>query len=78
MPRHLTISAAGHPVPAITESGLLPAGLTFTGNLNGTATIAGKPAAGSAGRYPIGITATNTLGTATRHFMILVLQRRSR
>jgi Fibronectin type III domain/Regulator of chromosome condensation (RCC1) repeat/Putative Ig domain len=78
VPLHLTIKAAGYPVPAFTESGLLPGGLTFTGNGNGTATIAGTAATGSSGRYPIAITATNTSGTATRHFTILVLQHRRR
>jgi len=78
VPLQLTIKAAGYPVPAFTESGPLPAGLTFTDNGNGTATIGGTAAAGSAGRYPIAITATNTSGTATRHFTILVLQRSRR
>ena len=50
------------PAPALTESGALPAGLTFTDNGNGTATIAGTPAAGSGGSYPITITATNAAG----------------
>lgn len=42
-----------------------------------TATIAGTPAADSGGgRYPVTITATNTEGTATRHFKIVVSRRR--
>ena len=75
---HLTIRATGYPAPALAESGPLPSGLTFTDNGNGTAIIAGTPAAGSGGRYPVTITATNTSGTATRHFTIIVSQRRRR
>ena len=69
---HWTIRATGYPPPALAESGPLPRGLTFTDNGNGTATIAGTPAAGSRGRYRVTITATNTSGTATRSFKIIV------
>jgi YVTN family beta-propeller protein len=68
----LTIRATGYPAPALAESGPLPSGLTFTDNGNGTATIAGTLAAGSVGRRPVTITATNTGGTATRRFTIVV------
>ena len=67
-----TIRATGYPVPALAESGPLPAGLTFTDNGNGTATITGTVAVGSGGRYPVTITATNTEGTTTLHFTIVV------
>ena len=73
-----TVRATGYPAPALTESGPLPSGLTFTDHGNGTAAIAGTPAAGSRGRYRVTITATNTAGTATRHFKIVVSQRRRR
>ena len=59
---HLTLRASGYPAPALAESGPLPGGLTFTGNGNGTAVIAGTSAAGSSGRYRITITATNASG----------------
>lgn len=72
----LAIRATGYPAPALTESGPLPGGLTFTDNGNGTATLTGTPAGGSGGRYPVTITATNTEGTATQHFTIVVSQRR--
>ena len=75
---HLTIQATGYPVPALTESGPLPRGLSFTDNGNGTALIAGTPAAGNCRRYRVTITATNTSGTAKRHFTIVVTQRRRR
>ena len=66
------IKAAGYPVPALTESGTLPAGLTFTGHGNGTGDIAGTPAAGGSGRYPVTITATSSLGTTSESFTIVV------
>jgi alpha-tubulin suppressor-like RCC1 family protein len=72
----LTIQASGYPAPALSESGALPGGLTFTDNSDGTATIAGTVTAGSVGQYPINIAATNASGTATQHFTIVVLQRR--
>ncbi|MFC5676808.1 beta strand repeat-containing protein [Aeromicrobium endophyticum] len=55
-----TVTTSGFPaVTAITRSGALPAGLTFTDNGDGTATIAGTPDAGTAGSYPITLTAVN-------------------
>jgi hypothetical protein len=55
-----TVRATGYPAPAVTESGQLPSGLTFTDHGHGTATIAGTPAAGSDGRFRVAINATNT------------------
>ena len=52
-----TISATGSPKPALTETGALPSGVTFTDNGNGTATLAGTPT--SAGGYNFTITASN-------------------
>ena len=52
-PFSFTVTTTGAPTPALTESGALPAGLTFTDNGDGTATIAGTAAAGSGGNYPI-------------------------
>jgi hypothetical protein len=71
---NLAITASGDTTPAITESGTRPSGLTFTDNGNGTAAIAGTPAAGSGGSYPITITATNQLGTATQAFTLTIDQ----
>jgi hypothetical protein len=73
---HLTIRATGYPVPVLAESGPLPGGLTFTDNGNGTASIAGTPAAGTAGSYPVAVTATNSSGSATRRVTMVVTQRR--
>ena len=47
--------------------------MTFTDNGDGTATLAGTPAASTAGRYPITITATNGVSPdATQSFTLTV------
>ena len=65
-----TVGTTGEPAPALTESGALPAGITFTDNGNGTATIAGTSTSGSGGTYPLTITATNGAGSATQSFTL--------
>ncbi len=65
-----TVTTTGAPAPAISETGALPAGVAFTDNGDGTATISGTAAAGSGGRYPITITATNGAGSATQSFVL--------
>lgn len=52
------------------ESGALPQGVTFADNGDGTATISGTPAAGTAGPYPIHITATGSGGSTTQNFVL--------
>ena len=47
-----SVTTTGYPAPTLTELGTLPTGVTFTDNGNGTATITGTPAAGSAASYP--------------------------
>jgi len=69
---NLPIAATGYPVPALTESGALPRGLTFTDHGNGTGAITGTPAADSSGSYSITITATSTSGTASQTFTLRV------
>ncbi|MGD0245247.1 MAG: putative Ig domain-containing protein [Streptosporangiaceae bacterium] len=67
------VTTTGNPTAAITESGALPSGVTLTDGGNGTATLAGTPAAGSKGSYPITITAANGVGSnATQSFTITV------
>ena len=68
-----SVMSTGNPLATVTESGALPAGVTFTGNTDGTATLAGTPAAGTSGSYPITITAANGVGTnATQSFTLTV------
>jgi len=67
-----TVSATGSPAPSFTESGALPSGVTFTDDGNGTATLAGTPAAGTAGTYSFTITATNPGGSQSQAFTLTV------
>jgi hypothetical protein len=69
-PFSFTVETTGAPTAAITESGALPAGLSFADNGNGTATIAGTAESGSGGSYPITITATSSAGSATQSFTL--------
>ncbi len=69
-PFSTTVDTTGIPAATITEAGALPAGVSFTNNGDGTATIAGTPAAGSGGTYPITLTATNSAGTTTQAFTL--------
>jgi hypothetical protein len=73
-PLSIAVSATGNSTPALTESGSLPRGVTFTDNGNGTASIAGTPAAGSGGSYSITVTATNQLGSSSQTFTLKVDQ----
>jgi len=67
------VTTTGYPAATITETGTLPGGLTFAAATDGTATIAGTPAAGTAGSYPVTITATNVSGsTATLALTVTV------
>ena len=68
-----SVTTTGSPTAALTESGALPSGVTFTDNGNGTATLAGMPAAGTAGSYPITITASNGVGTAASQSFTLTV-----
>ena len=69
-----TVKTTGYPLPAFGETGALPAGVTFTDNGNGTATLAGTPNANSGGVYAITVSATNALGTTTQSFTLTVRQ----
>jgi Ricin-type beta-trefoil lectin domain-like/Putative Ig domain len=68
-----TLFASGSPTPSYAETGALPSGVTFADKGNGTATLSGTPASGSAGTYPISITASNGSGSAaTQAFLLTV------
>ena len=68
-----TVTTTGYPEPALIETGALPSGVTFTDNGNGIATVAGTPAAGTAGTYPITLTANNGVGSnGTQTFTLTV------
>jgi hypothetical protein len=68
-----TVIATGSPTPTVTESGALPGGVTFADNGNGTATLAGAPAAGTQGTYHFTLTAHNGVGSdVTQNFTLTV------
>ncbi len=70
-----TVTTTGSPIPALSESGALPSGVSFSDNGDGTATILGTPTSGTAGGYPITITAGNGLTpNATQSFSLTVQQ----
>jgi hypothetical protein len=52
-------SSDGYPVATLTRSGALPAGLSFTDNGNGSATISGTAPASAVGTYTVTVKASN-------------------
>ena len=69
-----TVTTAGFPTPALTFTGTLPSPLNFVDNGDGTATISGVPATGTAKTYTLKIKATNGAGSATQTFSLVVNQ----
>jgi hypothetical protein len=68
-----TVTTTGIPTATVSESGALPSGVSFTNNGDGTATLAGTPAVGSNGVYPLTITAANGVNpAATQSFTLTV------
>ena len=59
----------------MSETGALPSGVTFVDNGDGTATLAGTPAAGTSRSYPLQITASNGVSPdAVQSFVLTVDQ----
>jgi hypothetical protein len=77
LPGTFTVTTTGFPSGAgitLSSSGTLPTGVTFVNNGNGTATLAGTPAAGTQGSYPLTFTATNGITpNGTQSFTLTVL-----
>jgi hypothetical protein len=76
-PSTFTVTMTGYPAGnAVTYSdgeGNLPSGVTFVDNGNGTATIAGTPAEGTLGAYPLTISVSNGIGpSGTQTFTLTV------
>jgi hypothetical protein len=68
-PPSFTVTTTGIDAPALAESGGLPAGVTFTDNGNGTATLSGTPSV--TGTFPLTFTASNgTTPNATQSFTL--------
>ncbi|HXW82133.1 MAG TPA: putative Ig domain-containing protein, partial [Acidimicrobiales bacterium] len=67
-----TVSAFGYPTPTISESGALPAGLSFSPKANGKAVLWGVPVAGSGGAHHFSVTVSNSLGKTVAHYTLTV------
>ena len=73
VPGSFIVETRGNPVASLTKTGTLPSGVSLLDNGDGTAKIAGTPAAGSAGNYPLTITAANgVMPNATQIFSLAV------
>jgi predicted outer membrane repeat protein len=66
------VTTTGYPEASLSLTGRLPRGMQFTDHGDGTATVAGIPAIGTAGSYRIGLDATNAAGSATRTVTLVV------
>src|SRR6266513_2916341 len=71
VPGTFTITSTSSPV--ITKTGVLSGGGFFTANADGTATIAGTPALGSGGSYPITISASNGIQPDMQQCFVLTI-----
>ena len=58
-----TVTASGIPTPSLSETGVLPSGVSFVDNGNGTGTLSGTPALGTNGSYQLTFTAHNGVGS---------------
>ncbi|MDA8295445.1 MAG: putative Ig domain-containing protein [Actinomycetota bacterium] len=66
-----SVATSGWPTPTISASGLLPPGLAFHDNANGTATIAGVVASYVSGDWALTIVASNGVyASASQHLVI--------
>jgi hypothetical protein len=70
---NFAVTSTGFPTPALSAAGALPSGVTFSDNGSGNGSLSGTPGAGTAGIYPITLTATNGVGSpATQAFTLTV------
>jgi large repetitive protein len=68
-----TVTASGYPTPSFTMKGTLPKGLTFADTRQGTATISGTPAAGTAGSHTVIVNVTNDMADPAQSLTLTVL-----
>ena len=67
-----TITATGSPAPTFAAAGTLPAGVTLHST---TGVLAGTPAPGTAGSYPLTITASNGIGSPAMQLFTLTVSK---
>jgi hypothetical protein len=65
-----TVLTSGTPTPALSESGALPAGISFVDNGDGSALLTGTPTA--SGTFNLTFSASNSGGSATQNFVLTV------
>lgn len=65
-----TVLSSGNPTSALSESGALPAGMSFVDNHDGSAVLTGTPTAG--GTFNLTLSASNSAGNATQTFALTV------
>ncbi|HEY3942141.1 MAG TPA: hypothetical protein VGL60_06625 [Acidimicrobiales bacterium] len=70
-PFSFTVSTTGSPVATLSETGALPAGVSFVDNGDGTATLSGDPSAG--GTTNLTLSATNGVGPAVDQSFALIV-----
>jgi large repetitive protein len=69
------VKSRGFPYPALTETGALPPGVSFTDNLDGTATLSGTPGSGTGGIYNLVVRSSNPVGPDyVQNFVLTVNQ----
>ena len=69
-----TLTTTASPTPTLTVAGLLPKGLTFTDNHDGTATLHGAAVVGTSRTYSLVVTASNGVLPAALQLFTLVVQ----
>jgi hypothetical protein len=69
-----SVATVGFPAARLSESGALPAGVTFADNGDGTATLSGTPWAGTGGIYSFTVTAANSASSVAQKFTLTVDQ----
>ncbi|MGB9112642.1 MAG: putative Ig domain-containing protein [Acidimicrobiales bacterium] len=73
-----TVTTSGYPAPSLNDAGFsgcstnAPSDVNFANNGDGTATISGTPASTDGGSYNVCITATNSTGSATQDFNLVI------
>jgi len=73
-----TIAADGYPAPVLSLAGGLPAGLSFTPDSDGTATLSGTPHGAAVGQYPVTVQADIGMGYLTSRQLTVTVAQGSR
>jgi hypothetical protein len=66
------VGSLSYPKDSLTESGTLPAGVSFSVHGDGTASLVGKPSPATLGSYNFSVAAKNEFGTSSQTFTLVV------